>query len=368
MAEALRARATGAFGPVGGVQPGAATGVCGAPAPVAPGAVEHEGRAGSPAARAADAADDSGGQAADASGGRAGDAGGASPEGGLVDPTLPTGALAFAPDGAASGADRHPVDPAPCAPEAFPLRAEGTAAAPSFPVLEPSRADALPLGGAGGESALPLALLEGEADASGLAGIDPAARAPSAGQGAAGGDGNANTVSLGGGDDAWRGRGGNDTAHGGGGADLIHGGKGRDALYGDGGGDSLYGDGGRDTLHGGRGADLLNGGAGDDLLYGEAGRDRFVGGGGEDVFFGGGGRDVFGLVRDGTSNTILIVDFEPGVDRCRIEGIDGPVRRSDFAVLDLTDGTSNTLLFGEAIGRFDTERGSAPGFDDLFFV
>ncbi|MDF2233832.1 calcium-binding protein [Albimonas sp. CAU 1670] len=182
------------------------------------------------------------------------------------------------------------------------------------------------------------------------------------------GDGTSNTVFLGEGGDVWDGRGANDTAHGERGADLIHGGAGRDRLYGGAGNDSLYGDGGRDRLHGGAGADLLNGGAGDDVLYGEGGRDRFVGGGGDDSFFGGGGRDRFETVVDGTSNTIFVGDFQSGTDRLVVTDVDGPVERTDVTVQDLGDGTSNTLLFGEVIGRFDTERGEAPGFDDLIFA
>jgi Ca2+-binding RTX toxin-like protein len=69
-----------------------------------------------------------------------------------------------------------------------------------------------------------------------------------------GGDGQ-EQVSLGPGDDDFRGRGGNDRAHGGSGDDSLRGEPGNDRLYGDAGSDSLNGGGGSDFCDGGPGAD-----------------------------------------------------------------------------------------------------------------
>jgi Ca2+-binding RTX toxin-like protein len=67
-------------------------------------------------------------------------------------------------------------------------------------------------------------------------------------------------------------------------ANVITGGAGNDTLLGSAGNDTLYGGAGADTLDGGIGADSLIGGDGDDLLDGGLGNDTLVGGSGNDTY------------------------------------------------------------------------------------
>lgn len=76
---------------------------------------------------------------------------------------------------------------------------------------------------------------------------------------------------------------GNDDIRGNGLANSIDGGDGNDSLLGDGGNDTLTGGEGNDTLDGGDGNDSLIGGNGDDSFIASTGNDTFVGGTGNDV-------------------------------------------------------------------------------------
>ena len=90
--------------------------------------------------------------------------------------------------------------------------------------------------------------------------------------------------------------------------DVLHGTAGNDSIDGLAGNDVIYGYDGVDTLKGGTGNDVLIGGRGRDTLSGGAGADRFVY---EDVLDStpGNGRDA-------------ILDFEKGVDRIDLSGMD----------------------------------------------
>jgi hypothetical protein len=82
---------------------------------------------------------------------------------------------------------------------------------------------------------------------------------------------------------------------------------------------TILGTPGDDWLVGGDGPDSLDGGAGSDDLQGGAGDDVLRGGTGHDGLTGGAGRDTFVFARgDGPD---WIVDFEPGVETLRLEGI-----------------------------------------------
>jgi Ca2+-binding RTX toxin-like protein len=85
--------------------------------------------------------------------------------------------------------------------------------------------------------------------------------------------------------------GGNDIVDGGNGDDALHGGGGNDTLLGSFGNDSLYGGAGDDMLNGANEDDLLDGGIGSDQLYGGIGNDTLVGGDGADTLNGAGGND-----------------------------------------------------------------------------
>jgi Ca2+-binding RTX toxin-like protein len=76
---------------------------------------------------------------------------------------------------------------------------------------------------------------------------------------------------------------------------------------------------GDDWLKGGSGADSLSGGAGSDDLQGLGGNDMLRGGTGDDGLTGGAGADIFVFGRgDGVD---WVVDFTPGTDDLRLEGI-----------------------------------------------
>lgn len=84
-------------------------------------------------------------------------------------------------------------------------------------------------------------------------------------------------------------------------------------------GQNVAGTAGDDWLRGGNGADTLTGGAGSDDLQGLDGDDLLRGGRDHDGLTGGGGRDTFAFARgDGAD---WIVDFQPGVEKLRLEGI-----------------------------------------------
>ncbi len=141
------------------------------------------------------------------------------------------------------------------------------------------------------------------------------------------GDGAANWMDGGGGNDVIAGQWGADTLRGNNGDDTLNGGTDRDALFGDAGVDWLIGGDGMDSLYGGADADRLAGDGGNDALYGGAGDDRLLGGAGRDFLFGDGGADQFQFtsIRDLTaksSTTDVIFDFTAGQDKIDLSAID----------------------------------------------
>ena len=106
------------------------------------------------------------------------------------------------------------------------------------------------------------------------------------------GDGNAQFISLGEGDD---------TLSGGDGDDTIGSGDGNDMLYGDGGGDVVFGGTGLDTLWGGSETDVVYGNLGADVIYGNQQDDSLFGGQDADVAYGGQDNDLaYGNLADDT--------------------------------------------------------------------
>jgi Ca2+-binding RTX toxin-like protein len=100
-------------------------------------------------------------------------------------------------------------------------------------------------------------------------------------------------------------------------ANIIIGGRGNDALFGMGGNDQLQGGLGNDFLDGGDGADNLQGGNGNDVIIGGAGADTISGGTGDDVINGQAGNDT---MDGGTGNDIFAFSANLGQDR--ITGFD----------------------------------------------
>ncbi len=115
---------------------------------------------------------------------------------------------------------------------------------------------------------------------------------------------------------------GNDRLLGNGAANMLSAGAGNDLLQGRGGNDRLFGGDGNDTLHGGVGNDVLAGGKGNDRLIGGAGADRFV------FAFAAGDFDT-------------VVDFQPGVDRLQFSGV------ASLADLKLSGGSSGGISFAD---------------------
>lgn len=99
------------------------------------------------------------------------------------------------------------------------------------------------------------------------------------------------------------------------GDDIVIGGNGKDFIS------ASEGD---DILLAGDETDLIDGGDGSDIIIGGGGTDFIIGGKGADLAIGGEGADVFEFsaedFADGEIDSIL--DFEEGVDRIRINGID----------------------------------------------
>ena len=112
---------------------------------------------------------------------------------------------------------------------------------------------------------------------------------------------------------------GNDILTGNGQANLLDSGIGNDKLFGGSGNDTLLGGAGNDTLQGGSGNDLLNAGAGQDVLTGGQGADQFV-------FAQGDGRNT-------------ITDFQDGVDHLRFG-----TGMSHFSDLAIAQSGANTVI------------------------
>lgn len=100
------------------------------------------------------------------------------------------------------------------------------------------------------------------------------------------------------------------------------GGSGNDVITGNGVANRLQGGAGNDLIRGGNGGDVLEGQAGADKLMGDAGNDRLIGGAGADRLIGGAGSDafVFDSLPPKSSQRDLIGDFASGTDHIEIVG------------------------------------------------
>lgn len=125
---------------------------------------------------------------------------------------------------------------------------------------------------------------------------------------------------------------------GGSGNDRLFGNAESNTLYGGVGNDRLFGREGNDVLDGNRGNDLLVGGLGNDTLIAGLGNDTLIGGWGSDVLNGGQGADifVFRTVADSrVGQADHIVDFQQGLDRIDLSGIDADSRLTGNQAFDL---------------------------------
>ena len=150
------------------------------------------------------------------------------------------------------------------------------------------------------------------------------------------GEGSANILDGGIGDDSLVGYGGND---------HLFGQGGNDTLRGDTGDDNLYGGADNDHLFGGSDNDVLRGGTGDDTVLGEGGFDTISGGAGNDSLTGGGNWDVFEFNDDFGNDTITDFDFANAFEHIDLSEVSG---FSSFADLSITASGPNVLIdFGQ---------------------
>ncbi len=141
------------------------------------------------------------------------------------------------------------------------------------------------------------------------------------------------------------------------GNDTINGNTGNDVLTGFAGNDTLNGMNGNDTLNGGNGNDILNGGTGDDYLRGGAGIDQATGGAGADdfVFFAGDG-------------TLVIKDFEPGVDDLVLGGLGAGFTIQALIPFVSQVGDDVVITDGVQEVRFEDTQLSSLSVGDVVFV
>ena len=126
-------------------------------------------------------------------------------------------------------------------------------------------------------------------------------------------------------------------------ANIITGGAGNDQLFGMGGNDQLFGGIGNDFLDGGDGNDNLQGGNGNDVMIGGAGVDTLTGGNGDDILNGQEGNDN---LDGGTGNDIFA--FATNFGRDRITGFDSnPNGGQDY--LDLVQLGINAGNFASSV-------------------
>jgi Ca2+-binding RTX toxin-like protein len=105
-------------------------------------------------------------------------------------------------------------------------------------------------------------------------------------------------------------------------ANTMTGNTGNNALSGAGGDDVILGGLGADTLTGGAGNDTLDGGEGADVLTGDGGNDTYIGGSGDDMLIGGAGNDTFVFATGFGNDMITTFDSNPagGQDLLDISG------------------------------------------------
>lgn len=158
---------------------------------------------------------------------------------------------------------------------------------------------------------------------------------------------------------------------------VIVGGDGDDVLIGGEGDDTLIGGGGNDTLHGNGGDDTLFGGAGDDELFGGDGEDVLVGGSGANELTGGDDADVFVFTKaaldDGLLDQVLDYSFADGdaLDLTALFDAQGG-ELGDFVEYDAASGDLKVDADGaggesaKTVANVDTGSGAAADLRVLF--
>ena len=115
--------------------------------------------------------------------------------------------------------------------------------------------------------------------------------------------------------------------------------------------DTLTTGNGNDILRGGGGRDQLNGGGGQDSLFGGSGNDQLRGGRGTDIVTGGAGADVFVFASVAEASTgagrDLILDFQTGIDRIGLDGIDADLNTVGDQAFDFIGSAKFSSVAGE---------------------
>lgn len=113
---------------------------------------------------------------------------------------------------------------------------------------------------------------------------------------------------------------------------------------------------GDDIISGRDGDDIIDGEAGSDIIRGDKGDDIIIGGKGSDILIGGEGADIFEFQLSDFANGEIdsVRDFEAGVDRIRINGVD-PSLVSIEGDLIKYDGETIISLGTDATGATDDD-------------
>ena len=114
-------------------------------------------------------------------------------------------------------------------------------------------------------------------------------------------------------------------------------------------------------LAGGATDDILVGAGGNDILSAGAGNDILIDGAGQDSLAGGSGADEFVFTRDATRD--IITDFEPGVDRIDMTGLNLQWDLSELIVLSRWWGAE--LRYADEIIEVHTQSGTPLGVADF---
>ncbi|MEZ5690848.1 MAG: tandem-95 repeat protein [Rickettsiales bacterium] len=141
---------------------------------------------------------------------------------------------------------------------------------------------------------------------------------------------------------------------------VIHAGLGNDTINGRAGNDTIYGEDGNDTIYAGAGNDTVYGGAGDDLIYSQAGNNLIVGGAGADTINGFTGIATSSYAGSAAVNVNLATNVNTGGDAQGdvLQGVTNIIG-SDFADNLTGDYKDNTITGGSGV---DTLTGGS-GFD-----
>ena len=126
--------------------------------------------------------------------------------------------------------------------------------------------------------------------------------------------------------------------------------------------DHINTQGGNDTIYGRGGDDDIQGGPGNDVIYAGSGNDTILAGTGADLVWGGSGNDtfVFAAAADSTPSSFdSIQDFQVGVDRIDVEGLDfvaGTSGLGNLAAhsLNWSQVGSDTIILGDTNGNAGT--------------